>query len=93
MKKILVAAAVIAVAAAAIWVNTPAESRIWQEDGTVVAVDDKCVDVVTACGNIWSYYTDSDNTVYEGQHVTLTFDDNGTENVLDDEVIQCELLD
>ena len=45
--------------------------------------------VVTDDGNEWSYSTDtiSDKTPYDGMPVSVGFDDNGTPNVIYDDVV------
>lgn len=51
------------------------------QSGTYTAVNSGCGYIVTADGNIWGYF---DSTIPSGSSVSVTFSDEGTEEVEDD---------
>ncbi len=51
------------------------------QDGIYTAVNSGCGYIITDDGNIWSYF---DNTIPDGSSVSVTFSDEGTEEVEDD---------
>lgn len=51
------------------------------QDGTYTAVNSGCGYIVTADGNVWEYF---DRTIPSGSSVTVTFSDEGTEEIEDD---------
>lgn len=51
------------------------------QDGTYTAVNSGCGYIITDDGNVWSYF---DNTIPDGSSVSVTFSDEGTEEVEDD---------
>lgn len=53
------------------------------QSGVYTAVNSGCGYIVTADGNIWCYF---DNTIPSGSSVSVTFSDEGTEEVEDDVV-------
>lgn len=53
------------------------------QNGTYTAVNSGCGYIVTADGNVWGYF---DNTIPSGSSVSVTFSDEGTEEVEDDVV-------
>lgn len=50
-------------------------------DGTYTAVNSGCGYIITADGNVWSYFNRS---ISSGSSVTVTFSDEGSEEVEDD---------
>ena len=53
------------------------------QDGTYTAVNSGCGYIITANGNVWSYF---DRSISSGSSVTVTFSDEGTEEIEDDVV-------
>ena len=51
------------------------------QDGTYTAVNSGCGYIITADGNVWEYF---DRTIPDGSSVSVTFSDEGTEEVEDD---------
>lgn len=51
------------------------------QSGTYTAVNSGCGYIVTDDGNVWSYF---DSTIPSGSSVSVTFSDEGTEEVEDD---------
>ena len=51
------------------------------QSGTYTAVNSGCGYIVTADGNVWGYF---DNTIPDGSSVSVTFSDEGTEEIEDD---------
>ena len=51
------------------------------QDGTYTAVNSGCGYIITADGNVWKYF---DRTIPSGSSVSVTFSDEGTEEVEDD---------
>lgn len=51
------------------------------QSGTYTAVNSGCGYIITADGNVWSYF---DNTIPDGSSVSVTFSDEGTEEIEDD---------
>lgn len=51
------------------------------QDGTYSAVNSGCGYIITADGNVWGYF---DRSIPSGSSVTVTFSDEGTEEVEDD---------
>lgn len=51
------------------------------QDGTYTAVNSGCGYIVTDDGNVWSYF---DRSISSGSSVTVTFSDEGSEEVEDD---------
>lgn len=51
------------------------------QDGTYTAVNSGCGYIVTADGNVWSYF---DSSIPDGSSVSVTFSDEGTEEIEDD---------
>lgn len=58
----------------------------YEENCTVVEINDNVVTVVTASDNEYCFLVD-DNNIKVGEELTLMFDTNGTENKLDDMII------
>lgn len=54
------------------------------QNGTYTAVNSGCGYIVTDDGNVWSYFNRS---ISSGSSVTVTFSDEGTEEVEDDVII------
>lgn len=54
------------------------------QDGTYTAVNSGCGYIITANGNVWSYF---DRSISSGSSVTVTFSDEGTEEIEDDVII------
>lgn len=54
------------------------------QDGTYTAVNSGCGYIITADGNVWEYF---DRTITSGSSVTVTFSDEGTEEIEDDVII------
>lgn len=53
------------------------------QSGTYTAINSGCGYIVTADGNVWGYF---DRTISSGSSVSVTFSDEGTEEVEDDVV-------
>lgn len=53
------------------------------QSGTYTAVNSGCGYIVTDDGNVWGYF---DSTIPDGSSVSVTFSDEGTEEVEDDVV-------
>lgn len=51
------------------------------QDGTYTAVNSSCGYIITADGNVWEYF---DRTIPSGSSVSVTFSDEGTEEIEDD---------
>lgn len=51
------------------------------QDGTYTAVNSGCGYITTADGNVWGYF---DRSISNGSSVSVTFSDEGTEEVEDD---------
>lgn len=51
------------------------------QDGTYSAVNSGCGYIITADGNAWGYF---DRSIPSGSSVSVTFSDEGTEEVEDD---------
>ncbi len=51
------------------------------QSGTYTAVNSGCGYIVTDDGNVWKYF---DRTIPSGSSVSVTFSDEGTEEVEDD---------
>lgn len=51
------------------------------QSGTYTTVNSGCGYIVTADGNVWEYF---DRTIPSGSSVTVTFSDEGSEEVEDD---------
>lgn len=51
------------------------------QDGTYTAVNSGCGYIITADGNVWGYF---DRSIPSGSSVTVTFSDEGSEEVEDD---------
>ena len=51
------------------------------QSGVYTAVNSGCGYIITADGNIWGYF---DKTIPSGSSVTVTFSDEGSEEVEDD---------
>lgn len=51
------------------------------QDGTYTAVNSGCGYIITDDGNVWSYF---DRSIPSGSSVTVTFSDEGSEEVEDD---------
>lgn len=51
------------------------------QDGTYTAVNSGCGYIVTDDGNVWEYF---DRSISDGSSVSVTFSDEGTEEVEDD---------
>lgn len=51
------------------------------QDGTYTAVNSGCGYIITADGNVWGYF---DRTIPSGSSVSVTFSDEGTEEIEDD---------
>lgn len=51
------------------------------QSGTYTAVNSGCGYIITADGNVWEYF---DRTIPDGSSVSVTFSDEGTEEVEDD---------
>lgn len=51
------------------------------QSGTYTAVNSGCGYIVTADGNVWGYF---DNTIPDGSSVSVTFSDEGTDEIEDD---------
>lgn len=49
--------------------------------GTYTAVNSGCGYIITDDGNVWGYF---DRTIPSGSSVTVTFSDEGTEEIEDD---------
>lgn len=58
------------------------------QSGTYTAVNSGCGYIVTADGNVWEYF---DRTITSGSSVSVTFSDEGTEEVEDDVIINVVL--
>lgn len=51
------------------------------QSGTYTAVNSGCGYIITADGNVWEYF---DSTIPSGSAVSVTFSDEGTEEIEDD---------
>lgn len=51
------------------------------QDATYTAVNSGCGYIITADGNVWGYF---DSTIPDGSSVSVTFSDEGTEEIEDD---------
>lgn len=51
------------------------------QSGTYTAVNSGCGYIITADGNVWSYF---DSSIPSSSSVSVTFSDEGTEEVEDD---------
>ena len=51
------------------------------QSGTYTAVNSGCGYIVTDDGNVWSYF---DSSIPDGSSVSVTFSDEGTEEIEDD---------
>lgn len=51
------------------------------QSGTYVTVNSGCGYIITDDGNVWEYF---DRTIPDGSSVSVTFSDEGTEEVEDD---------
>lgn len=51
------------------------------QDGTYTAVNSGCGYITTADGNVWGYF---DRSISNGSSVSVTFSDEGTEEIEDD---------
>lgn len=51
------------------------------QSGTYTAINSGCGYIVTADGNVWSYF---DRTIPSGSSVLVAFSDEGTEEIEDD---------
>lgn len=51
------------------------------QDGTYTAVNSGCGYIITDDGNAWEYF---DRTIPSGSSVSVTFSDEGTEEIEDD---------
>ena len=51
------------------------------QDGTYTAVNSGCGYIITDDGNVWGYF---DRAIPSGSSVTVTFSDEGSEEVEDD---------
>lgn len=51
------------------------------QSGVYTAVNSGCGYIITVDGNVWSYF---DNTILDGSSVSVTFSDEGTEEIEDD---------
>lgn len=51
------------------------------QDGTYTAVNSGCGYIITDDGNVWGYF---DKTIPSGSSVSVTFSDEGTEEIEDD---------
>ena len=51
------------------------------QSGTYVTVNSGCGYIVTDDGNVWSYF---DSSIPDGSSVSVTFSDEGTEEIEDD---------
>ena len=51
------------------------------QNGTYTAVNSGCGYIITADGNVWSYF---DSSIPSSSSVSVTFSDEGTEEVEDD---------
>lgn len=51
------------------------------QSGVYTAINSGCGYIVTADGNVWGFY---DRTIPDGSSVSVTFSDEGTEEVEDD---------
>lgn len=51
------------------------------QDGTYTAVNSGCGYITTADGNVWGYF---DSSIPDGSSVSVTFSDEGTEEIEDD---------
>lgn len=51
------------------------------QDGTYTAVNSGCGYIITADGNAWGYF---DSSIPSGSSVSVTFSDEGTEEIEDD---------
>lgn len=51
------------------------------QDGVYTAINSGCGYIITADGNVWSYF---DSSIPSGSSVSVTFSDEGTEEVEDD---------
>lgn len=54
------------------------------QDGIYTTVNSGCGYITTADGNVWGYF---DRSISSGSSVTVTFSDEGTEEVEDDVII------
>lgn len=51
------------------------------QNGVYTAVNSSCGYIITADGNVWEYF---DRTIPSGSSVSVTFSDEGTEEIEDD---------
>lgn len=51
------------------------------QSGTYTTVNSDCGYIITADGNVWGYF---DSSISSGSSVSVTFSDEGTEEVEDD---------
>lgn len=51
------------------------------QSGVYTAVNSGCGYIITADGNVWGYF---DSTIPDGSSVSVTFSDEGTEEIEDD---------
>lgn len=51
------------------------------QDGTYTTVNSGCGYIITADGNVWGYF---DSSIPSGSSVSVTFSDEGTEEIEDD---------
>lgn len=51
------------------------------QSGTYTAVNSGCGYIITDDGNVWSYF---DSSIPDGSSVSVTFSDEGTEEIEDD---------
>lgn len=51
------------------------------QSGTYTAVNSGCGYIITDDGNVWEYF---DRTIPDGSSVSVTFSDEGTEEIEDD---------
>lgn len=77
MKKLTSLALIILLGAVAC---SPIKQNRYQ-DGTYTAVNSGCGYIITADGNVWSYF---DGSIPNGSSVSVTFSDEGTEELEDD---------
>lgn len=54
------------------------------QSGTYTAVNSGCGYIITDDGNVWGYF---DRSISNGSSVSVTFSDEGTEEVEDDVII------
>ena len=55
----------------------------WHQSGTYTAINSGCGYIITDDGNVWGYF---DSSIPSGSSVSVTFSDEGTEEVEDDAI-------